>query len=283
MLYKDHAINPEYFMYTKKQLLQLWADIIRKPYADRYLLSESAKIEKGEAYGYITGVCYMSAFTDIIGLGNTCSHAIKADCFRHCLKSSGQLGGEVAQEAMKDRLDLLIKNPALFFEILRRENARLDRRAESIGFERAGRMNGTTDLDWTRITFGGLTIADHFSNVQWYDYTKNWNLARNYISKGIHVTLSWYKKLPTTRALESLDRGVNLAVVYRDKIPKTQIVGDRKIEVISGDNHDLRFLDPRGVIVGLKYKNQTMHEEARDRNADAHEAGYILLNGDAIV
>jgi hypothetical protein len=46
--------------------------------------------------------------------------------------------------------------------------------------------------------------------------------------------------------------GHNVAVVFQDRLPKKWM--QRK--VINGDKHDLRFKDPRGVIVGLAAKGQ---------------------------
>jgi hypothetical protein len=43
-----------------------------------------------------------------------------------------------------------------------------------------------------------------------------------------------------------------VAVVFQDRLPK-QWLGKR---VIDGDQHDLRFRDPRGVVVGLVAKGQ---------------------------
>jgi hypothetical protein len=73
-----------------------------------------------------------------------------------------------------------------------------------------------------------------------------------------------------------LDRGVNIAIAYRDKLPIAQVMGDRMVDVINGDEHDLRFLDRRGVIVGLKYKNQTMHDRAREVNQTTDQSGFIV-------
>jgi hypothetical protein len=53
-----------------------------------------------------------------------------------------------------------------------------------------------------------------------------------------------------------LDTGVNMAVVFRDKLPKTF----RGLRVINGDADDLRFLDPKGVVVGLKAKGKAKHD-----------------------
>ena len=48
------------------------------------------------------------------------------------------------------------------------------------------------------------------------------------------------------------ERGGNIAAVFSDKLPKTYI-GKK---VINGDDSDLRFLDPKGVIVGLSAKGK---------------------------
>jgi hypothetical protein len=47
-----------------------------------------------------------------------------------------------------------------------------------------------------------------------------------------------------------MEKGANVAVVFKDKLPKTWM--SRK--VINGDLHDLRFKDPSGVVVGLVAK-----------------------------
>ena len=281
MLYANHIINPEYSTLTSKQLQALWAETIDQPLRDRYLLSESVKVLKGQKYGYLTGVCYMSNATTIGGI-NTCSHAKKAGCIEPCLAMSGHMAGREAIQARADRLKLLIKNPSLFFEVLRRELKRLQGRADRHGYKVAGRLNGTTDLDWTRITFDGLTIFEHFKGLEWYDYTKNPTIAQNYSARGVSITFSYYKKADTQEVLDLIDRGVNVAIAYRDKLPEVQTIGDRSVPVINGDEHDLRFLDRHGVIVGLKYKNQTMHAKAREVNARAHNSGFILFSGEVV-
>ena len=50
---------------------------------------------------------------------------------------------------------------------------------------------------------------------------------------------------------------MNMAVVFRDKnIPKKW----QGFDVIDGDKDDLRFLDPRGVVVGLYAKGKAKHD-----------------------
>lgn len=282
MIYKNHELNPNYSKMTRRALLQIWADIINKPYADRYLLSESVKILKGEKFGYVTGVQYLPAAERIPG-GHTCSHSELADCAGPCLIKSGHMALPGAVEARADRLKLFMRDPALWFEIFKRECATLKRRADSIGFKRAGRCNGTTDIDWTRVLFDGKTVFQRIKGIRWYDYTKNPNLAENYLRAGICVTFSWYKKAESARVLDLLDRGINVAITYRDEVPDIQEIGGRRIPVLNGDAHDLRFLDRKHHIVGLKYKFATMSQNAAEINRRALESGFIIKAGDVIV
>lgn len=283
MLYANHGITTGYENLTNKELQKLWTDTIGKPYRTRYLLSESVKIIKGQKYGYLTGVLYMTNALKIGGV-NTCSHAIVADCIKWCLVKSGQMAGLTAIEARIDRLQLLVKNPALFFEILRREIRRLIARAKKHGLKSAVRLNGTTDLDWTRIQFSGKSIFEHFrkSPVRFYDYTKNPGLAENYRKSGISITFSFYKKASTEKLKELLRSGVNVAIAYRRGLPKNQSIGGESFRVIDGDLHDLRFKDRKGVIVGLRYKNASMDRSAREVNQTALESGFIILNGSVV-
>ena len=280
-IYRDHAINSDYSKMTKKALLRLWAETIGKRYVDRYLLSESAKVIKGEKYGYLSGICYMTPAFSFSG-GNTCSHHKLGNCAGPCLVHSGHMSLDGAIEARADRLALFLKNPALFFEILKRELVLLGKRARRRRLKVAGRLNGTTDLDWSRIQFGGKTIFEHFPRVRWYDYTKNPKLAENYISAGISVTFSWYKRAEVSTVLGLLDRGVNIAIAYKDKLPEFQAIGDRLVPVINGDLNDLRFEDARGCFVGLLFKFATMAKNSAEINARALESGFIV-NSDFVI
>ena len=54
-----------------------------------------------------------------------------------------------------------------------------------------------------------------------------------------------------------LELGGNVAVVFRNQLPKTW----KGFEVINGDETDLRFLDKKGVIVGLIEKGLAKKDE----------------------
>jgi hypothetical protein len=70
------------------------------------------------------------------------------------------------------------------------------------------------------------------------------------------------------KAMELLKRGFNVACVF--DVPPTEFEG---FEVVDGDETDLRFLDNKGVIVGLKYKKLT--GKGADNN-EAFESGFAI-------
>ena len=72
------------------------------------------------------------------------------------------------------------------------------------------------------------------------------------------------------KAMELLKRGINVAMVF-DKLPATY----EGFEVINADETDLRFLDKRGVVCGLKYKKMTGKGGA-EKNKAAFESGFVL-------
>ena len=81
-----------------------------------------------------------------------------------------------------------------------------------------------------------------------------------------HLTLSYSEKDPeyAEQVLQAVrDTGVNAAVVFRHKLPKTF----KGLPVIDGDKDDLRFLDPKGVIVGLI---------AKGKKAKADTSGFVI-------
>jgi hypothetical protein len=70
------------------------------------------------------------------------------------------------------------------------------------------------------------------------------------------------------KAMELLKRGINVAMVF-DKLPNTF----EGFEVINADLDDLRFLDKKGVICGLKYKKMTGKGA---NNSEAFESGFAI-------
>ena len=120
------------------------------------------------------------------------------------------------------------------------------------------RLNLTSDISWEDVQlFKGSNIFKHFKRIQFYDYTKSFKRMCSFLDKpfikgeakfpsNYHLTFS--RSENNDKKCEMvLVMGGNVAVVFRNQLPKTW----KGYEVVNGDDTDLRFLDKKGVVVGL--------------------------------
>jgi hypothetical protein len=156
--------------------------------------------------------------------------------------------------------------------------ARCKRAADRKGMRLAVRPNGSTDIAYEglrvvvdvefaaelgrisglSVSPGVHTIFSAFPTIQFVDYTKNPNRLNRPLPSNYHLTFS-RSETNEAQALALLARGNNVAVVFAGGLPATW----HGYRVIDGDEHDLRFLDPRdGVVVGLSPKG---HKAKRDQ------------------
>lgn len=209
----------------------------------RQLLSTSSKIEKCKSVGVLAKVLYLTP-------GTLCPGATPG-CLESCLgHTSGRMGFSTHTEARDYRTALYLERPIVFVKRLRAELTLLVAEALQFGLRPAVRLNGTSDLLWER--FDPDLFSD-FPEIQFFDYTKlsyrmvkflNGEFPANY-----HLTYSVDACSPN-ESKYMLNQGANVAVVFWPFRPRTWW----GYEVIDGDRHDARFLDPRGVIVGLLAK-----------------------------
>lgn len=216
------------------------------------LSTNNAKTIKGEGKGYITYILYMSSYTANSKGINLCSHASKG-CAESCLVGSG-FGG-MYTGVMKGRIaksDYFLSDRIEFLNQLKKEITRAVEKHKKDGATVTIRLNGTTDIRWEKFRiFNGLNIFEIFPDVQFYDYTKNHIRFDSVIPANYHLTFS-RSETNHNKAIELLSKGINVAMVF-DKLPDTF----EGYKVINADLDDLRFLDPKGVICGLKYKKMT--------------------------
>ena len=203
---------------------------------------------KGEKFGYKTAILHLAPFT--LSGKNVCPKASK-ECVAACLNTSGRGQMGSVQKARLNKTNLFWTNKNAFLWQLSQEIEQLKKRAASQGFKFAVRLNGTSDLAWHRMKVdGGGTLHELHPDVQFYEYTKVLNyLDHDYKNLNVPFSDSGRNDSDINAAIRS---GHNVAVVFKDKLPK-RWKGRR---VINGDLHDLRFKDPRGVIVGLVAKGQ---------------------------
>ena len=206
------------------------------------------KMAKGEKFGFKTAILHLAPFT--LSGKNVCPKASK-ECAAACLNTSGRGQMGSVQKARLNKTNYFWTNKNGFLWDLSKEIEQLKKRARAQGFKFAVRLNGTSDLAWHRMKVdGGSTLMEIHQDVQFYDYTKVLNYF-DHNHKNYHITFSDSGR-NNSDINEAIALGHNVAVVFRDKLPKKW----KGLRVINGDRHDLRFKDPRSVIVGLVAKGQ---------------------------
>jgi hypothetical protein len=200
------------------------------------------KIEKSNDYSteYRTSIMY--ALPAWQSGHNACPDA--TDCAKMCIDTTGRM--PMVKAAREYRSSLFYDDRAEFGAKLIAETQDDIRRNDKKGLRTAQRLNGTTD-------YAGQSMPERFQDVQFYDYTKSVKRARQHVAGNMpsnyHLTFSRSELTPDSLVTGLVESGQNVAVVF-DAIPETWL----GLEVINGDEHDLRFLDQSGVVVGLKAK-----------------------------
>ena len=207
------------------------------------------KMAKGEKFGYKPAILHLAPYN--LSGKNVCPKATTGagGCAAPCLNTSGRGQMGSVQRARINKTNYFWTNKNGFLWELSTEIEQLKKRAASQGYKFAVRLNGTSDLPWFKFKVdGGSSLMDLHKDVQFYDYTKVLNYL-DHGKKNYHVTFSDSGKNEADQ-IAAMEKGSNVAVVFKDLLPKRWM--SRK--VIDGDKHDLRFKDPRGVIVGLVAK-----------------------------
>lgn len=214
--------------------------------ADLRLLTSSYKTEKGRARGWRTGVLYLSPATE--SGANLCRYA-NSFCAPACLgHSSGRMGFAASRNARLWRTALAIGAPVLFLRLLQLDIASMR------GRRRAVRLDGSSDLGL------GQILYRRFPGFRFYDYTKDAARALN-VPRGYSLTFS-ASGGNEKDAARVLAGGGNVARVF-DVKAGARLPRLPGVRVSDGDRTDLRFLDRRGVVVGLRAKGKLRHKPSR--------------------
>ena len=139
-------------------------------------INADSKTSKGSKYGFLTGILYLAP-SDISG-HNVCPMAEVAQCRDACLYSAGRGAFTNVQEARINKTKRFFNDRDNFMLDLIYSINTLIRKAEREDLTPLVRLNGTSDIRWENIRHDGLTIFEHFPNVQFYDYTKIPNRKR---------------------------------------------------------------------------------------------------------
>jgi hypothetical protein len=236
----------------------------------RLLSTESAKAVKAQGHGWLNGIHYMAPHASG-GAGNLCSHA-SAECIALCL---GWYSGQASmvkdiendtnsvRDARIAKAQAFMHDRNAYLNHLARRIVILGRHAARDAFRPCVRLNGSTDVAYERMSFAldaktaricgrregeRITLLALFAHVQFVDYTKNPNRLDK-APANLALTLSFAGDNEAA-CIAALSRGHNVAVIFAGAFPATW----NGFRVIDGDQHDLRHLDPRNVVVGLSPK-----------------------------
>lgn len=213
-------------------------------------VGSNPKLAKGDN-GYYLTLGLSLAPSNLSGM-NVCLYATKG-CSSSCLNFAGRGRASNTQIARIQRTTKFRQSKYEFFLLMCQDIDSFLRKCDKQGVKPVVRLNVFSDLPWECIY---PMLFSKYSDIQFYDYTKDpyrciegYKLPSNY-----HLTFSrseknevWCDKVST-----------NIAVVFRTNIFPIKYMGRK---VVNGDVNDLRFLDPKGVIVGLKAKGRAKHDK----------------------
>jgi hypothetical protein len=238
----------------------------------RFFSVDSAKAIKAQGFGYLNAINYMAP-ARVAGLGDMCGNSTKG-CEQICL---GEHSGQAAmrKEGELNKVNISRINKIAYFMGDRKafmaemvlHISRLEKTANRENLTLAVRPNGSTDLAWESIKDeNGLTVFDHFPHIQFLDYTKNHRRFKKPLPFNYHITFS-RSETNEAQCKALFAQGENVAVIFGHGLPVSRNFWG--YHVIDGDRHDLRFLDPKGVIVGLTPKGNKAKKDT---------SGFVLWN-----
>lgn len=243
-----------------------------------HLLSDNQlKMHKSIELGFYSVILHLEPAYSYKGLKTCPWHG---QCKAYCLGNGGQMRFDIARNARIRRTQWLVDEPESFQAALVVDICKARRHAEALGLSLTVRLNGTSDLSWESMSFtsDGKTIFDLFPLVQFIDYSKSSDRVLFTDISNYSLTYSRSEKSSESELQELVKARKNIAVVFDvakgDPLPKTYKLGNKRLRVVDGDISDLRHLDPKGVVVGLRYKH-AYSKQTRKRLTP--KAGFIIL------
>lgn len=206
----------------------------------------NSKTVKGDSEEALTAIMYLSPHTSA-GFGNTCSRASEG-CKKHCLYTSGKGNLPSVKKARERKTALFFEDHSTFKEYLYDDLVLFNTYINQENIKGFVRLNGTSDIDWSKIKINKVTLFELFPDIMFYDYTKDFSRVNNEYDN-YHITYSKTEDTSIEDVRDITQNNNNVAIVF-DKVPNEW----EGIEVIDGDVNDLRPEDVSGVIVGLKAK-----------------------------
>jgi hypothetical protein len=229
----------------------------------KLLSTGNLKVLKGMAQGYMTYILHLAPAT--LSGYNVCAKATQG-CIAACLNTAGRGGmfkkGEttnVIQKARIRKTELFFEDRVQFMALLVKDIELAIKQSIRMKLFPVVRLNGTSDIAWEKyeVVRDGITYSNIFAafpDLEFYDYTKILGRKINHI-ENYSLTFSAADGNDADVA-KAMQQGYNIATVFGIKktLPMPETYMGRP--VFNGDDSDLRFLDPHGVVVGLYAKGK---------------------------
>ena len=216
----------------------------------RLLSYQNAKASKSIKYGYLNFILYLAPHT--LSGWNVCAGS-SPECREDCLYGSGFGRFESVQKSRIAKTKRYFVDREKFLSDLRKDIIRGIKYSKELDLLACFRLDGTSDL------FVAKHFVDLYNDAIFYDYTKVYNRFNKIVDlKNYDLTYS-YSGRNKSNCLKALANGNNVAVAFKNCLPETLW----NYPVVDGDKHDLRFLDPRGVVVGLVPKGTVNLETSK--------------------
>lgn len=225
----------------------------------KLLSTGNPKIMKGIERGFNTYILHLAP-ANLAGY-ETCPKRTEG-CTAACLNTAGRGGmfkkGEntnIIQKARIRKTKMFFEDRSAFMAMLVADIKLAIKQSEKKGLTPVFRLNGTSDLSFEKYEVAdGKNIFQMFPEVQFYDYTKILGRKVSHISN-YHLTFSAAdgNDVDVSKAIKA---GMNIATVFGLKKSVEMPSDFNGIKVFNGDDSDLRFLDPKNVIVGLYAKGR---------------------------
>lgn len=231
------------------------------------LSTGNPKTLKGMQQGYNTYILHLAPAS--LSGHNTCPKATEG-CKAACLNTAGRGGmfkrGEntnTIQQARIRKTKLFYNDRDQFMSLLVKDITLAIKQSAKAGLTPVFRLNGTSDISFEKYSAvrDGIVysnIFEAFPNIQFYDYSKVLGRKVKHIPN-YALTFSAADGNDND-VVEAIKQGYNIAMVFNLKktleMPEYHVIGSMVMPVFNGDESDLRFLDPKGVVVGLYAKGK---------------------------
>ena len=216
--------------------------------------STNAKTSKNELETFILYLAPSNTVKEF----NLCPFA-SSGCIASCLNTAGRGAFSNVQLARMNKTKFWGYDRPNFYIQLANELLKIHGKALKYGNKIAIRLNGTSDVDHLNLIerYTGINFLDSFySYLLFYDYTKNINHIKRYVGTNYKLTFS-RSETNEKECLTAISLGSNVAAVFQSDLPGSY----KGINVINGDDTDLRYFDPIGVIIGLKAKGKAKKDK----------------------